>query len=45
MEIELINKDLLQHLHFEALANDRWRMNYELRTTPGGNTGTVSQKN
>ena len=34
MEIVLINKELLQHLHFEALANDRWRMNYDLRTTP-----------
>ena len=30
----MINKELLQHLHFEALANDRWRMNYDLRTTP-----------
>ena len=34
MEVQLIERELLQHLHFEALANDRWRMNYDLRTTP-----------
>lgn len=33
MEAQLINKELLQHLHFEALASERRRMNYDLRTT------------
>lgn len=33
MEVQLIEKELLQHLHFEALTNDRRRMNYDLRTT------------
>ena len=34
MEVQLIEKKLLQHLHFEALANGRRRMNFDLRTTP-----------
>lgn len=33
MEVQLINNELLQHLHFEALASERRRMNYDLRTT------------
>ena len=33
MEVQLI-EELLQHLHFEALANGRRRMNFDLRTTP-----------
>jgi len=34
MKVQLINKELLRHLHFEALANGRRRMNFDLRTTP-----------
>ena len=34
MEVQLIEKELLQHLHFEAFANGRRRMNFDLRTTP-----------
>lgn len=33
MKVQLINKELLRHLHFEALANGRRRMNFDLRTT------------
>ena len=38
MEIQLINKELLKQLHFEALANGRRRMNFDLRTTPEDNS-------
>ena len=33
MEIQTLNKDLLQQLHKDAKANDRLRMNFDLRTT------------
>lgn len=38
MKIQLINKELLKQLHFEALANGRRRMNFDLRTTPEDNS-------
>ena len=38
MEIQLINKELLRKLHFEALADGRRRMNFDLRTTPEDNS-------
>ena len=38
MEIQLINKELLKKLHFEALASGRRRMNFDLRTTPEDNS-------
>ena len=38
MEIQLINKELLRQLHFEALADGRRRMNFDLRTTPEDNS-------
>ena len=34
MDIQLINKDLLSELHRMAGANERKRMNFDLRTTP-----------
>lgn len=34
MEVQLIDKELLQMLHAKALSNERKRMNYDLRTTP-----------
>lgn len=34
MEIQLINKELLDTLHSQANASERKRMNYDLRTTP-----------
>lgn len=33
MGVQLINKELLQALHEKALANERLRMNFDLRTT------------
>lgn len=38
MKIQLINKELLKQLHFEALANGRRRMNFDLRTSPEDNS-------
>lgn len=38
MKIQLINIELLKQLHFEALANGRRRMNYDLRTTSEDNS-------
>ena len=38
MKIQLINKELLKQLLFEALANGRRRMNFDLRTTPEDNS-------
>lgn len=38
MKVQLINQELLRHLHFEALANGRRRMNFDLRTTPEDNS-------
>ncbi len=38
MKIQLINKELLKQLHFEALANERRRMNFDLRTSPEDNS-------
>lgn len=38
MKIQLINKELLKQLHYEALANGRRRMNFDLRTTPEDNS-------
>ena len=34
MEIQLLNKELTGVLHDKARANERLRMNYDLRTTP-----------
>ena len=34
MEVQLINKELLAELHKKAAANERLRMNFDLRTTP-----------
>lgn len=34
MEIQLLNKDLTEALHYKARANERLRMNFDLRTTP-----------
>lgn len=34
MEIQLINKELLSDLHNKAIASDRLRMNFDLRTSP-----------
>ncbi len=33
MEVQLINKELLTELHKKAAANERLRMNFDLRTT------------
>ena len=33
MEVQLINKELLAELHEKAAANERLRMNFDLRTT------------
>ena len=33
MEVQLINKELLAELHDKAAANERLRMNFDLRTT------------
>ena len=35
MEIQLLNKELTGVLHDKARANERLRMNFDLRTTPG----------
>jgi hypothetical protein len=34
MEIQLLNKELIEALHDKARANERLRMNFDLRTTP-----------
>lgn len=34
MEVQLLNKELTTELHEKAAANDRLRMNFDLRTTP-----------
>lgn len=34
MDVQLINKELLAELHEKAVANERLRMNFDLRTTP-----------
>ena len=34
MDVQLINKELLAQLHKKAAANERLRMNFDLRTTP-----------
>ena len=34
MEIQLINKKLIEELHGKARASERLRMNFDLRTTP-----------
>ena len=34
MDVQLINKELLADLHEKAAANERLRMNFDLRTTP-----------
>ena len=34
MDVQLINKELLAELHEKAAANERLRMNFDLRTTP-----------
>ena len=34
MEVQIINKELLAELHEKAVANERLRMNFDLRTTP-----------
>lgn len=34
MDVQLINKELTTELHEKAAANERLRMNFDLRTTP-----------
>lgn len=34
MEVQLLNKELTTELHEKAAANERLRMNFDLRTTP-----------
>jgi len=38
MEIQLINKELLKDLHASAVANERLRQNFDLRTTTEDNS-------
>ncbi len=38
MEIQLLNKELTGALHDKARANERLRMNFDLRTTPADNS-------